>query len=122
MATIVRQEYRKPYVLSEGGYQEMMATPADRSIWNKYLEEDPQWSEFQFIRGESQKIDAATRRRLKYLAQSELKKPYLEPDYEEMEYKWPGPIPGIWPPFWQLHERFLAPELVDLTCQVMEAV
>jgi exosortase A-associated hydrolase 2 len=29
--------------------------------------------------------------------------------------------PFTGPPFWQLHERFLAPQLVDLTCRVMEA-
>jgi len=28
--------------------------------------------------------------------------------------------PFTGPPFWQLHERFLAPQLVDLTCRVME--
>lgn len=75
----------------------MMHTTWDKSVWNNFLEDDPAWAEFLFTRSDSPQLTAAEGRRLKYLKQSEFKKPYLHEDYEEMEYEWPGPIPGIWP-------------------------
>lgn len=98
--TIAKKEYRKPYILTEGGYQDMMRSTWDKSIWNDILEVDPVWAEFLFTRAELP--DAATAaevRYLRYLKQSEFKKHYLNGlDYQEMEYLWTGPIPGFLPP------------------------
>ena len=100
MVTIVRKEYRKPYILTQGGYQDMMRTTWDKSVWNSILEVDPMWAEFLFVRAELP--DAATAaeiRHLRYVKQSEFKKHYLNGlDYVDMEYLWTGFIPGFWPP------------------------
>lgn len=92
-----RKEYRKPYILTKGGYQEMMRATSDKSVWNDILDVDPAWAEFLFTRSELP--DAATAaeiRYLRYLKQSEFKAFYLDGlDYEEMEYLWPGIIPMI---------------------------
>lgn len=95
------KEFRKPYILNSGGYQEMMRTAWDKSVWNTFLEVDPIWAEFLFVRSEiPPQSTAAEQRRLRYLKQSEFKKPYGDSgDYPELEYIWTGPIPGI-DPWW----------------------
>jgi hypothetical protein len=90
-----RKEYRKPYILSEGGYQDMMRTTWDKSVWNEILEIDPVWAEFLFTRADLP--DAATAaeiRYLRYIKQSEFKKQFGNNfDYNEMEYVWEGFLP-----------------------------
>lgn len=96
MVTVVKKEYRKPYILSEGGYQEMMRSTSDKSVWNDILDVDPAWAEFLFTRSELP--DAATAaeiRYLRYIKQSEFKKMYSGRDYVEEEYLFGGPIGGI---------------------------
>jgi hypothetical protein len=98
--TIVRKEYRKPYMLVKGGYPDMMRATWEKSVWNNFLDTDPRWAEFLFLRSEiPDSSSEASARRLRYLKQSEFKKPYSTSsiDYPVMEYLWTGPIPGIDP-------------------------
>lgn len=106
MAT--QKEYRKPYILTEGGYQEMMATTWDKSVWNQILEVDPIWAEYLFTRAELP--DAATAaeiRYLRYIKQSEFKKMYSGNDYVDEEYIWKGVLPTVdpWDPKWDFNWR-----------------
>lgn len=93
-----QKEYRKPYILTEGGYEEMMSTVSDKSVWNSILEIDPIWAEFLLTKADlPDALTAADIRYLKYLKQSEFKKMYDGNDYVEEEYIFNGVIPTVDP-------------------------
>ena len=84
---------RKAYRLGwkKSGYPEMIrATPA-RAFWNSITTQNPVFSEYGTP---GKKLTATERRYLKFLKQSEAKKPYLSDSYEEMEELWEG-LPGL---------------------------
>jgi hypothetical protein len=86
---------RKPYI-STKRYPEFIRTHASKGIWDRVTESYPNLAEYD---GDRNKLSAAEIALVRYIKQSELKKPYGNPkqDYKEMEYEWEGP-PGInWP-------------------------
>jgi hypothetical protein len=94
--SISRKEFRRPYVLHKGAFPEMMRTTSAKSIWNLVLNDQVDLAEFYKAKMPAARTVAEGRRR-DYLQQSEFKKPYGTETYEDMEYKWDGPVPGPFP-------------------------
>ena len=83
---------RKPYQ-SKLSYPDFIRGTPARALWNSITEQNPVFSEYG---SNGEKLTAAESRYLKFLKQSEAKKPYLADDYQSMEYDWEG-LPGLIP-------------------------
>jgi len=81
---------RKPYQ-SKLSYPDFIRGTPARALWNSVTEQNPVFSEYG---SNGEKLTAAESRYLKFLKQSEAKKPYLADDYQSMEYDWEG-LPGL---------------------------
>ena len=89
------KEYGRKAYVSDKSFPEFMRETTARSVWNSVTEVLPELSEFG---GRLERLTSFERSVLELLRQSERKKPYLSPSYENMEYTWEGYTPGVKPP------------------------
>ena len=96
----MRDYGRKPYV-NDNRYPEFIRTHSSKAIWDRVTESFPNLKEFNKNRS---RLSSQERRIVRYIKQSELKKPYDDESYEAMESEWEG-LPGVLPP-----ENTLSPD------------
>lgn len=93
------KEYgKRPYYSANGekAYPTFIKTKFAKALWDRITSGFPELAQFARSQISYSSLGSSARAALRFIRQSELKKPYQDPkgDYEEMEAEWEG-LPGL---------------------------